>query len=145
MPGEGNSTWNRILQHGIPGTAADRAEAARRVLLALGKKYSDQVGDWAQRKFAVNPVELFKDLYDFPETVEKNTARVMPDVIRAYYTQVDKAQDELRKALGTVTPGIAAPYVIAVLIDELDRCDPDEAFIVIKQMRVLLVRRAYAD
>jgi Cdc6-like AAA superfamily ATPase len=131
----------KILQYGLSGTAAERDEAARRVLLALGKKYSDQVGDWAQKKIGVNPVELFKDLYDLSESVEKNTARVMPEVIRAYYTQVDKAQDELRKALGTVTPGIAAPNVVAVLIDELDRCDPDEAFIVIKQMRVLFGMR----
>lgn len=131
----------KILQYGVPGTAAERDEAARRVLLALGKKYSDQVGDWAQKKIGVNPVELFKDLYDLPETVEKNTARVMPEVIRAYYTQVDKAQDELRKALGTVTPGVAPSNVVAVLIDELDRCDPDEAFIVIKQMRVLFGMR----
>jgi hypothetical protein len=131
----------KILQFGIPGTAAEHDEAARRVLLALGKKYSDQVGDWAQKKIGVNPVELFKDLYDLPETVEKNSARVMPEVIRAYYTQVDKAQDELRKALGTVTPGVAPSNVVAVLIDELDRCDPDEAFIVIKQMRVLFGMR----
>jgi hypothetical protein len=131
----------KILQYGISGTPTGRDEAARRVLLALGKKYSDQVGDWAQEKIGVNPVELFKDLYDLPEAVERNTDRVMPEVIRAYYTQVDKAQDELRKALGTVTPGIAAPNVVAVLIDELDRCDPDEAFIVVKQMRVLFGMR----
>jgi hypothetical protein len=131
----------KILQYGIAGTAPDRDEAARRVLLALGKKYSDQVGDWAQRKIGVNPVELFKDLYDLPEMVEKSAARVMPEVIRAYYTQVDKAQDELRKALGTVTPGTAPSNVVAVLIDELDRCDPDEAFNVIKQMRVLFGMR----
>jgi hypothetical protein len=131
----------KILQYGVGGTAADRDEAARRVLLALGKKYSDQVGEWARDKIGVNPVELFKDLYDAPETIERNAAQVMPGVIRAYYTQVDKAQDELRNALGTVTPGVNASKAVAVLIDELDRCDPDEAFNVIKQMRVLFGMR----
>jgi len=131
----------KILQYGVPGTVAERDEAARRILLALGKKYSDQVGDWAQDKIGINPVELFKDLYDLPKTIKENTSRVLPGVIRAYYTQVDKAQDELREALGTVTPGTACINTIVVLIDELDRCDPDEAFNVIKQMRVLFGMR----
>jgi len=131
----------KILQYGTSGTAAERDEAARRILLALGKKYSDQVGDWAQDKIGINPVELFKDLYDLPKTIKENQSRVLPGVIRAYYTQVDKAQDELREALGTVTPGKACTNTIVVLIDELDRCDPDEAFNVIKQMRVLFGMR----
>src|SRR6202034_3664917 len=53
---------------------------------------------------------------------------------------VDKAQDELRKALGTVS-GVSSSHTVVVLIDELDRCDPDEAFNVIKQMRVLFGMR----
>jgi hypothetical protein len=131
----------KILQYGAVGTAAERDEAARRVLLALGKKYSDQIGDWAKEKIGVNPVELFKDLYDLPKTVEEDARPAMPEVIRAYYTQVDKAQDELRTALGTVKPGVAPGNTVVVLIDELDRCDPDEAFGVIKQMRVLFGMR----
>ena len=96
----------------------------------------DQVGDWAQKKIGVNPVELFKDVYDIPAAVEEGTDRPKPEIIRAYYTQVDKAQDELRRALGPVSPGVSASKAVVVLIDELDRCDPDEAFTVIKQMRV---------
>jgi hypothetical protein len=130
----------KILQYGVEGEELERSEAARRVVLALGKKYSDQVGEWAQTKIGVNPVELFKDLYDLPGTIQTNVQRG-PEAVRAYYTQVDKAQDELRKALGTVTPGIAPHRAIVVLIDELDRCDPDEAFDVIKQMRVLFGMR----
>ena len=125
----------KILQCGASSTPEGNDESARRVLLALGNKYSDQVGEWAQHKIGVNPVTLFKDIYEVSDT------RVMPDVIRAYYTQVDKAQDELRDALGTVTPGKAPAKTVVVLIDELDRCDPDEAFNVIKQMRVLFGMR----
>jgi len=105
----------KILQHGVIGPPTDRDEAARRVLLALGKKYSDQVGDWAEKKIGINPVELFKDLYHLPETIESaDAARVKPEIIRAYYTQVDKAQDELRRALGTVSPGAAPSHTVAV-------------------------------
>jgi KAP family P-loop domain len=131
----------KILQYGAVGTEAETDEAARRVLLALGKKYSDQVGEWAQKKIGVNPIELFKDLYDLPDNIDRASSETAPQVIRAYYTQVDRAQDELRKALGTVTSGAAPRKTVIVLIDELDRCDPDEAFLVIKQMRVLFGMR----
>ena len=135
----------KILQYGATGSNERRDEAARRVILALGKKYSDQIGEWAKTKIGVNPVELFKDVYEMSTTVQSGVAKVMPDVmpevVRAYYTQVDKAQDELRKALGTVTPGVEPKNVAVVLIDELDRCDPDEAFNVVKQMRVLFGMR----
>ena len=135
----------KILQYGSAGSGEHRDEAARRVILALGKKYSDQIGEWAKTKIGVNPVELFKDVYEMSSTVQSGVAKVMPEVmpevVRAYYTQVDKAQDELRKALGTVTPGVEPKNVAVVLIDELDRCDPDEAFNVVKQMRVLFGMR----
>lgn len=127
----------KILQYGIDAPPSDRGEAARRVVLALGKKYSDQIGDWAEKKMCVNPVELFKDLYDLPSAIGHVSEREKAEVIRAYYTQVDKAQDELRRAFGIVTPGQRPRNAVVVLIDELDRCDPDEAFNVIKQMRVL--------
>ncbi len=129
----------KILQYGLTGTEATRSEAARRVVLALGKKYSDQVGEWAQKKIGVNPTELFKDLYSLPDTLDDPQGA--PAAVHAYYTQVDKAQDELRKILGTVTPGSPSKNTVIVLLDELDRCDPDEAFNVIKQMRVLFGMR----
>jgi hypothetical protein len=135
----------KILQYGVEGGSAEPSEAARRVILALGKKYGDQIGEWAQTKIGVNPVELFKDLYEVSGDVQTQLGRLLPEVkpeiVRAYYTQVDKAQDELRQALGAVTPGAEPKRVVIVLIDELDRCDPDEAFNVIKQMRVLFGMR----
>jgi hypothetical protein len=50
-----------------------------------------------------------------PKALETSGARVMPTVIRAYYTQVDKAQYELRNASGTVTPGVATSNNVIVL------------------------------
>jgi KAP family P-loop domain len=130
----------KILRYGVKEDVNPEV-AAKRVLLALGKKYSDQIGDWAQSKIGINVTELFKDAYDLTEKIAQSTAQVSEEVIAAYYTQVDKAQDELRKALDTVTPGKPADNAVVVLIDELDRCDPDEAFNVIKQMRVLFGMR----
>jgi hypothetical protein len=131
----------RILQYGSPVPEDQRGEAMRRVLLALGKKYSDSVGEWAADKVGINPVELFKDLYDLPQAAAQSGERTRAEVVKAYYTQVDRAQDELRRALGTVTPGTQPSNTVVALIDELDRCDPDEAFNVIKQMRVLFGMR----
>ncbi|HEY6305263.1 MAG TPA: P-loop NTPase fold protein [Candidatus Angelobacter sp.] len=131
----------KVLRYGMTRKNADPEEAAKRVLLALGKKYSDQIGDWAEKKIGINVTELFKDAYDLKTTIQENSARVNQQVIRAYYTQVDKAQDELREALGPVVSGQSPDNAVVVLIDELDRCDPDEAFNVIKQMRVLFGMR----
>jgi hypothetical protein len=131
----------KILECGALDTQEARDKAAQRVLLALGKKYSDQLGEWAQKKIGVNFAELFRDLYDLQDTIDKSVSASGREVIRAYYTQVDKAQDELRKALGTVKPGESSAKTVVVLLDELDRCDPDEAFLVIKQMRVLFGMR----
>lgn len=135
----------KILEYGVEGGPIEGSEAARRVILALGKKYGDQIGEWAKTKIGVNPVDLFKDIYEVSASTQaavgKLLPEVKPEVVRAYYTQVDKAQDELRTALGTVSSGERPKRVVVVLIDELDRCDPDEAFNVIKQMRVLFGMR----
>jgi hypothetical protein len=131
----------KIFQYGMAGAEQQQDRAALSVLLALGKKYSDQVGDWAQGKIGVDPVMLFKDVFDVARQAHDGRAPVAPDVIRAYYTQVDKAQDSLRAALGSVASDNVRVIPIVVLVDELDRCDPDEAFNVIKQMRVLFGMR----
>jgi KAP family P-loop domain len=131
----------KILQHGVAGTNQNRNEAAMRVLLSLGKEYSDRFGEWAEKRIGVNPVGLFKDVYKLKEIVAEGKEAVRPELLTAYYNQVDKAQDVLAEVLGQIVPGKAAANPVIVLIDELDRCDPDEAFTVIKQMRVLFAMR----
>lgn len=131
----------KILQFERSRTQRGKDRAAVKVLLALGEKYSGQVGEWAKQKIGINPTELFKDLYGLAKKAETGVASISPDVVAAYYTQVDKAQDALVDALGAVTAGEKASDPVVVLIDELDRCDPDEAFTVIKQMRVLFGMR----
>jgi len=131
----------KILHYGVAKTDQNRNKAAMRVLLSLGKEYSDRFGEWAQNRIGVNPVGLFKDAYKLKEIVDEGREAVRPELLEAYYNQVDKAQDALAEVLGQVTPGKPANRPVIVLIDELDRCDPDEAFAVIKQMRVLFAMR----
>jgi hypothetical protein len=131
----------KILHYGLPDTDENRNKAAMRVLLSLGKEYSDRFGQWVEERAGFDPVGLFRDVYKLREIVAEGKEVASPKLLEAYYGQVDKAQDGLAEALGTIVPGTAAEHAIIVLIDELDRCDPDEAFNVIKQMRVLFAMR----
>jgi hypothetical protein len=101
-----------------------------RVMLSLGNKYSSQIGEWAKKYIGINPVDLAKDVMDI-----KNASDSKAKILDEYYTQIDKAQDLLVEHFkDQVSP-------IIVLIDELDRCDPGEAFEVIKQLRVFFSMR----
>lgn len=131
----------KIMQYGVRKSEQKRNEAATRVLLSLGKEYSDRFGQWAEQRIGINPVSLFKDVHKVGEIAGGLREMVRPELLAAYYNQVDKAQDALAEVLGELKPGEEAEEPIVVLIDELDRCDPDEAFNVIKQMRVLFSMR----
>jgi DNA polymerase III delta prime subunit len=131
----------KILRCGSKGKPEQRKRAAGEAILALGQKYSEQLGKWAQDKIGIDPVELFKDVRKAASSNADTLPVTPPDVISAYYTQVDRAQDALVEALGTVKDQRDGAKPVMVLIDELDRCDPDEAFTVIKQMRVLFSMR----
>jgi hypothetical protein len=131
----------KILSFGIAETDEKRKTAASRVLLFLGKKYSDKFGAWVEDKVGIDPVSLFKDAYQLPEQIDKAASDVAPELLKAYYTQIDQAQDLLKDALGQVIAGSRPENPVIVLIDELDRCDPDEAFDVLKQVRALFCMR----
>jgi hypothetical protein len=131
----------KILHYGIPDTEEKRTKAAMRVLLSLGKEHADAFGEWAEERIGVDPVQLFKEVYGEFARANEAAKFVSPKVLDAYYTQVDKAQDMLKEVLGGVEVGKAPDSSVIVLIDELDRCDPDEAFTVIKQVRVLFAMR----
>ncbi len=131
----------KILRYGVTDTRENRDKAAMRVLLSLGKEYSDRFGEWAEQRIGINPVGLFKDVYKLKEIAAEGKEAVRPELLEAYYDQVDKAQAVLVEVLGQVTAGQPVGNPVIVLIDELDRCDPDEAFTVIKQMLVLFAMR----
>jgi hypothetical protein len=123
----------KILKFGVPPAARNR-ETIARIMLSLGKEYSDKVGEWVEKRLGIDPVKLFKDVQELGEAV-RGGQTVPQKVLDRYYTQVDEAQDLLRQVFADVE----RPTV--VLIDELDRCDPDEAFAVIKQLRVFFGMR----
>lgn len=131
----------KILSFGIAETDERRKTAAARVLLFLGKKYSDKFGAWVEEKIGIDPVALFKDAYELKGEIDKAASDVAPELLKAYYTQIDQAQDLLKEALGEVRAGSRPSNPVVVLIDELDRCDPDEAFDVLKQVRALFCMR----
>ena len=131
----------KILQQGVPTTNENRNLAAMRVLASLGKEYSDKFGAWAQSRIGIDPIKMFKDVQQLAQTVDQNDKIVPGELLKQYYTQVDKAQDALTEVLGTIQPGTCVKNPVIILIDELDRCDPDEAFTVIKQLRVLFAMR----
>lgn len=121
----------KILRHGN----YDRTDAEKLIwgiMVSLGKEYSDKVGQWAEGYTGVNPV---REALRIGRVVKEGLETVPERTIEAYYTQIDKAQDLLVKVFKD------PDRVTIVLIDELDRCDPDEAFAVIKQLRVLFAMR----
>jgi hypothetical protein len=77
----------------------------------------------------------FKDASKAYAQVHEQSVIVSQKLLDAYYAQIDRAQDLLFKLFQD------RQRITVVLIDELDRCDPDEAFEVIKQLRVFFAMR----
>jgi hypothetical protein len=124
----------KVLRYGNHA-ARDPEEAIKEIMVSLGKEYSDTFGEWAKKTVGISPVELFKGASKVYSAIRKGVAAVPKDVIDAYYTQIDRAQDLLAHTFSD------RGRVTIVLIDELDRCDPDEAFSVIKQLRIFFAMR----
>jgi KAP family P-loop domain len=112
----------------------DIGQTIATIMISLGKQYSDRVGEWVEKRIGVDTKEMYKDIDKAIRTLG-NDGFVPNAVIEKYYTQIDQAQDLLEEVFSD-----RGRYTI-VLIDELDRCDPDEAFSVIKQLRVFFAMR----
>jgi hypothetical protein len=123
----------KILRHGNHAQQSPDKIIAN-IMISLGKDYSDRIGEWAETNFGLNPVKIFRDIQSVAGAVKDNI-KVPERLILQYYTQVDQAQDLLNTVFSDQT------RCTVVLIDELDRCDPDEAFAVIKQLRIFFAMR----
>ncbi len=115
----------RVLQHRTVEEPELREKLVR-LMLSLGAQYADAAGKGIRAMTGIDPVPHLKKIWKAYKDIEDDSEALLTE----YYTRVDKAQDLLREVL---PPG-SRPVV--VLVDELDRCDPDEAFAVIKQLRV---------
>ncbi len=123
----------KVLTFGVP-PLEDKQRVIARIMVSLGREYSEKAGKWIEAHCGVDPVKLLHEIGAAHKAVVEGH-RIPMELIESYYTQVDKAQDLLCEAFA----GVERPTI--VLIDELDRCDPDEAFTVIKQLRVFFAMR----
>jgi hypothetical protein len=118
----------------LPIKSISTMDEIGQIMLFLGRKYGSQVGEWAAKFLGVNPADIVKDIIELGDSIN-DPKKIRKKVLDQYYTQVDKAQDLLK---GLVKP---SERPLIVLIDELDRCDPGEAFEVIKQLRIFFSMR----
>jgi hypothetical protein len=125
----------KILRHGNYDHKRVGADLIAEIMTSIGKEYADKIGDWVAKFVGINPVEVLADAKRIQSAIKAGEGTVPEEVVRAYYTQIDRAQDLL------LTVFKDNKKITIVLIDELDRCDPDEAFAVIKQLRILFAMR----
>lgn len=126
----------KIINAAIDEPVETTVQKMARIMLFLGEKHSQDLGKWVQSKIGVNPVELYQDVLAVVKQWKERPAYAYSEIIKEYYTQLDKAQDLLKEIFPE--DGESKTYV---LVDELDRCDPGEAFDVIKQLRVFFAMR----
>jgi hypothetical protein len=124
----------KVLKYGNHAVKNPK-EIIKNIMVSLGKEYADTLGEWAKDRIGVNPTSLFKSASQIYTTIHEGIEAVPDNVIDAYYTQIDRAQDLLSNIFSD------RKKVTVVLVDELDRCDPDEAFSVIKQLRIFFAMR----
>jgi hypothetical protein len=105
------------------------------IILGLGKKYAEGLGEWTKMLTGSDLVKVARDVVDVRNIVEE-AAHPVAAAAKQYYTQLDRAQDLLAASCRK------SARVIVALIDELDRCDPGEAFEIIKELRVFFTMRS---
>jgi hypothetical protein len=133
-----------------PITEQSAKDLALSIACNLVTQNADNLGKWVQQQIGINPNEIYQTLNEgmtqYFKALSKTSRRQHTDVTRnlinQYYTQVDQAQDALEKLFEpTNPPNPNQKNTIVVLIDELDRCDPGEAFDIMKQLRILFSMR----
>jgi hypothetical protein len=121
------------------GKNQEKRERLISIVSSLTAKHAQRFGNWVEQKVGVNVVELAKDISDAGELPDEPSQR-RAEMLEQYYTRVDKAQDALVEVFAS-TPDTGRGLPVVVLIDELDRCDPGEAFEAMKQLRILFNMR----
>jgi hypothetical protein len=119
----------RVLSTASAFTPQSNAEAFGRIMFGLGKKYAESIGSWSKVAIGIDLVELAKDARDVAKSI-RDSSNPGEVLAREYYTQLDRAQDALASICRECS------RTIVILIDELDRCDPGEAFEIVKELRV---------
>lgn len=109
----------KIVKFGYPKSIDPHRKIVLKALTIVGRQLSDIV----KTRTGINLDKMIDEL-------EGDNASGT-SILDSYFSRVDDMQDTLRKIVDH-EPGTR----LVVMIDELDRCDPAEAFSVIKQLRV---------
>ena len=125
----------KVLMAASPDATEPPEKVLGQIILGLGKKYAEGLGAWTKLLTGTDLVKIAKDVVDVRNIVE-DAARPVAAAARQYYTQLDRSQALLAEACRK------SPRTIVALIDELDRCDPGEAFDIIKELRVFFTMRS---
>ena len=123
----------KILKYGCSSKQGGQQTIAK-IMISLGMEYSDKFGKWSKERLGVDIIELAKDVKTVKDIADGKLGQY-DGLLDTYYTQIDRAQDLLKEVFDN------SKHTTIILIDELDRCDPDEAFTVIKQLRVFFSMR----
>lgn len=115
----------KVLMAAALGAKEPPEEVLGQIILGLGRKYSEGLGEWTRLLTGADLVTIAKNLVDV-RSIVTDAARPVAAAAKQYYTQLDRSQDLLAEMCQK------SPRVIVAVIDELDRCDPGEAFDVIK-------------
>jgi hypothetical protein len=124
----------KILKHGNHGKK-NAVDAIKEIALSLGRDFSSKLGKWSEKEVGIDLSEIVPEVIKAYHDVRDGIASVSIADIDAYYTQIDRSQDLLARVFSD------PKRVTVVMIDELDRCDPDEAYQAIRQLRVLFAMR----
>lgn len=117
-----------------PKSGGSSLEGIAKVMLGLGRDHAQTIGEWTKAMVGVNLIDVGKQLKDTKDRFAK-ARDPLAEVLKKYFTQIDDAQTEIARMLEKHEP------TVVLLIDELDRCDPGEAFEVIKKLRVFFSMR----
>ncbi|MBF0138194.1 MAG: hypothetical protein HQL65_18330 [Magnetococcales bacterium] len=115
----------------IPDTKDELISLSRDMLKLFGAPISSLLKKHLGNETVEQIQALIKYISDNP------TKSQAEELLKMYHSQVDQTQNSLGKFL---TPRLKDKRMV-VLIDELDRCDPHEAFEVIKQLRIFFTMR----
>lgn len=136
------------LIEAAPTEEQDAKDYALSIACNLVAQNSENLGKWVQQRIGVNPHEIYQTLDQGLKQWQKAqagtpgalSAEQSRKLLSQYYMQVDKAQNALETCYASYMKDKPDEAII-VLVDELDRCDPGEAFDVMKQLRVLFSMR----
>lgn len=111
----------------------DYKKSILKVMTSLGQSYFEELSKGIEKKTAISPTNLYIKTKEALNINHNENEIEINKLLDLYYSQIDEAQVSFKNVIDTQ---LKKNERIVVIIDELDRCDPGEAFDVIKQLRI---------